>query len=219
MPADQIEFRDNRVFIGNRAMPFARPGRSRRYVGRVSLSSTGFYATPKIHWDREGRPAGRSTISPTARPAREVLIDTLTGEMKVDARRHPPRRRAARSIRRSTSARSRAASSRAWAGSPPRNWCSTRMGGCCTPRALDLQDPVRLRRAGAISTSRCGTARNREDTIYRSKAVGEPPLMLAISVFAAIADAIHSAQSGPAGAARRAGDAGSDPARRAGGAR
>ena len=32
---------------------------------------------------------------------------------------------------------------------------------------------------------------NREDTIYRSKAVGEPPLMLAISVFAAIADAIH----------------------------
>src|SRR5258708_17995910 len=33
---------------------------------------------------------------------------------------------------------------------------------------------------------------NREDTIYRSKAVGEPPLMLAISVFAAIADASHS---------------------------
>jgi xanthine dehydrogenase large subunit len=33
---------------------------------------------------------------------------------------------------------------------------------------------------------------NREDTIYRSKAVGEPPLMLAISVFCAIADAIHS---------------------------
>src|SRR4029078_851717 len=37
---------------------------------------------------------------------------------------------------------------------------------------------------------------NREDTIYRSKAVGEPPLMLAISVFAAIADAIHSLPPG-----------------------
>jgi xanthine dehydrogenase large subunit len=37
---------------------------------------------------------------------------------------------------------------------------------------------------------------NREDTIYRSKAVGEPPLMLAISVFAAIADAIHSLAPG-----------------------
>jgi xanthine dehydrogenase large subunit len=37
---------------------------------------------------------------------------------------------------------------------------------------------------------------NREDTIYRSKAVGEPPLMLPISVFAAIADAIHSLAPG-----------------------
>jgi xanthine dehydrogenase large subunit len=39
---------------------------------------------------------------------------------------------------------------------------------------------------------------NREDTIYRSKAVGEPPLMLAISVLHAIRDAIASC--GPAGA-------------------
>jgi xanthine dehydrogenase large subunit len=37
---------------------------------------------------------------------------------------------------------------------------------------------------------------NREETIYRSKAVGEPPLMLAISVFAAIADAIHGLHPG-----------------------
>jgi hypothetical protein len=37
---------------------------------------------------------------------------------------------------------------------------------------------------------------NREATIYRSKAIGEPPLMLAISVFAAIADAIHSLAPG-----------------------
>ena len=33
---------------------------------------------------------------------------------------------------------------------------------------------------------------NREDTIFRSKAVGEPPLMLAISVFHAIRDAVAS---------------------------
>jgi xanthine dehydrogenase large subunit len=37
---------------------------------------------------------------------------------------------------------------------------------------------------------------NHEATIYRSKAVGEPPLMLAISVFAAIADAVHSLNPG-----------------------
>ena len=51
---------------------------------------------------------------------------------------------------------------------------------------------------------------NREDTIYRSKAVGEPPLMLAISVFAAIADAIHALAPGKRGSARRAGDPGID---------
>jgi xanthine dehydrogenase large subunit len=37
---------------------------------------------------------------------------------------------------------------------------------------------------------------NREDTIYRSKAVGEPPLMLGISVWAAIYDAIASLKPG-----------------------
>jgi xanthine dehydrogenase large subunit len=37
-------------------------------------------------------------------------------------------------------------------------------------------------------------AANREDTVYRSKAVGEPPLMLALSVFHAIRDAIASAE-------------------------
>ena len=82
-------------------------------------------------------------------------------------------------------------------------------GRLLTPRALDLQDSVRLRRAGAFPRRALGSARNREDTIYRSKAVGEPPLMLAISVFAAIADAIHSLKPAHAGAARRAGDAGS----------
>ena len=55
------------------------------------------------------------------------------------------------------------------------------------------------------------TARNREDTIYRSKAVGEPPLMLAICVFCALADAVHAVAPRPAGAARCAGDAGGRP--------
>ena len=37
---------------------------------------------------------------------------------------------------------------------------------------------------------------NRENTIYRSKAVGEPPLMLAISVFSAIANALAHLKPG-----------------------
>ena len=54
---------------------------------------------------------------------------------------------------------------------------------------------------------------NREATIYRSKAVGEPPLMLAISVFSAISNAIAEPQSRARAGARCAGDAGGDHAR------
>ena len=54
---------------------------------------------------------------------------------------------------------------------------------------------------------------NREDTIYRSKAVGEPPIMLANSVFCAMADAVHALDPSQARAARCARDAGGDPAR------
>ena len=45
---------------------------------------------------------------------------------------------------------------------------------------------------------------NKEDTIYRSKAVGEPPLMLGISVWTAIFDAVASLKPGQIPAARRA---------------
>ena len=55
-------------------------------------------------------------------------------------------------------------------------------------------------------------APNREETIHRSKAVGEPPLMLALSVFHALRDAVASAGDGRRIAApRRAGHDRGDP--------
>jgi xanthine dehydrogenase large subunit len=38
--------------------------------------------------------------------------------------------------------------------------------------------------------------RNNEPTIHRSKAVGEPPFMLAISVFSALSNAVSAAAPG-----------------------
>ena len=63
---------------------------------RVQLSAAGYYSTPKIHWDRAkatGRPFFYFAYGAACC---EVEIDTLTGEMKVAARRHPARRRRAR---------------------------------------------------------------------------------------------------------------------------
>ena len=79
---DQIEFRDNRVFIGNQSVPFAELIR-KAYFARVSLSSTGFYKTPKIHWDAakgRGRPFFYFSYGAACS---EVLVDVTTGEMKV----------------------------------------------------------------------------------------------------------------------------------------
>ena len=75
-------FLPNRVRVGNEEMAFADLV-AEAYLGRVSLSSTGFYATPEIHYDREtarGRPffyfAYGAAVS-------EVVIDTLTGENRL----------------------------------------------------------------------------------------------------------------------------------------
>ena len=57
--------------------------------------------------------------------------------------------------------------------------------------------PTRVRRAGRLPRSLVELeGQLAPNTIYRSKAVGEPPLMLAISVFCAIADAIASLKPG-----------------------
>ena len=192
--ADQIEFRDNQVLIGNQPMPFAELAKQAYFGARVAVLD-------RLLQDAE------DPLGPAKATGPAVLLFRLwRGLLRSDGRHHDRRdegRRAsissttsgARSIRRSTSARSRAASCRAWAGSPPRNWSSTRTAGCSPMRRRPTRSraPPMCRR---ISASRCCDGANREDTIYRSKAVGEPPLMLAISVFAAIADAIHSLAPG-----------------------
>ena len=82
VPIDQIEFRDNRVFIGNESVAF--PDFLREaYFARISLSSTGYYRTPKIHWDKErgkGRPFYYFSYGAACS---EVIVDITTGEMKV----------------------------------------------------------------------------------------------------------------------------------------
>src|SRR4051812_25606418 len=79
---DQVEFRDNRVFVGNQSMTFAELIK-KAYFSRVALSSTGFYKTPKIHWDAakgKGRPFFYFSYGAACS---EVLVDVTTGEMKV----------------------------------------------------------------------------------------------------------------------------------------
>jgi len=82
MPADRIMFRDNQVLVGNQAIPF--PDLVKQaYLGRISLSSTGFYRTPDIHWDAKNATGRPFYYFSYGAACSEVMIDTLTGEMKV----------------------------------------------------------------------------------------------------------------------------------------
>src|ERR1043165_7756191 len=187
--ADQIEFRDNRVFIGNRSVPF--PDLIKQaYFARISLSSTGFYRTPKIHWDAKaghGRPFYYFSYGAACS---EVLVDVTSGEMKVTrvdiVHDVGPSLNLAVDI-----------------GQIEGGFVQG-MGWLTTEELVFHSDGRLLTHAPSTYKIPCASdapehfsvafwdGANREDTIYRSKAVGEPPLMLAISVFAAIADAIHS---------------------------
>ena len=79
---EHISFRDDRVFIGNESVSFGELAK-RAIAARVHLSATGFYQTPKLHWDREkakGRPFFYFAYGAACS---EVMIDILTGESKV----------------------------------------------------------------------------------------------------------------------------------------
>jgi len=185
----EVRFLPNRVRLGADEIPFDVLVRE-AYLARVPLSATGFYRTPKIHYDRQ-RHAGRPFYYFAYGAAvSEVLIDTLTGENRVT--RVDILHDAGRSL------------------NPAIDLGQVEGGfiqgmGWLTTEELYWDEAGRLR-THAPSTYKipaCGdrpadfrmtlrSGANREDTVYRSKAVGEPPLMLAISVFRAISDAIAS---------------------------
>lgn len=193
-PKDRISFRNNNVYIENKEVAFAEVV-NLAYLNRVSLSATGFYKTPKIHYDRvshKGRPFFYFCYGAAVS---EVIIDTLTGENRV--LRTDILHDAGRSL------------------NPAIDKGQIEGGfiqgmGWLTTEELVFDDSGRLR-THAPSTYKIPTAsdrpdemnislyergRNVEATIHRSKAVGEPPLMLANSVFLALKDAVASVGDG-----------------------
>jgi xanthine dehydrogenase large subunit len=173
-----------------RSMPLAELAR-RAYMARVSLSAQGFYRTPDIHWDAaafRGRPFyyfayGAAVV--------EVAIDTLTGEhrmLAVDILHDV-----------GTSLNPAIDIGQIEGG-------FVQGAGWLTSEALVRDSHGRLA-THAPSTYKIPTAGdlptrwridlladspNRSPTIHRSKAVGEPPLMLAFAVYHALRDAVAS---------------------------
>ncbi|NRB05815.1 MAG: xanthine dehydrogenase molybdopterin binding subunit [Rhodobacteraceae bacterium] len=185
----QIRFEDGYVITPAQSYTFAEAA-NLTYVGRVGLSATGFYKTPDIRWDRikgEGRPffyfAYGAAIS-------EVVIDTLTGENR---------------ILRTDILHDAGASLNPALDKGQVEGGFVQGAGWLTMEELVWDDAGRLR-THAPSTYKIPAAsdapdifnvalwdgENRADTIYKSKAVGEPPFMLGMSAFFALSHAVSA---------------------------
>ena len=160
-------------------------------LARVQLSHAGHYKTPEIHWDRataKGRPFFYFAYGAACA---EVAIDTLTGEMRV--LRADLLHDVGASINPALDMGQVEGALHPGHGlADDRGARLRRERTAHDPRAGDLQDPGRVRRAAGLQHHGSTPARTPTPSIYRSKAVGEPPLMLAISVYSAILDAVHA---------------------------
>ncbi len=188
--AGEVLFSASHVRIGDQDVPFETLV-NQAWLNRIQLSATGFYRTPEIHYDREtgsGRPffyfANGAAVS-------EVVIDTLTGEYRllaVDILQD-----VGDSINPAIDIgqiEGGFVQGLGWLTteevvfSPDGQLLSNSPANYKIPAVSDIPEHFNVR---LLQQSP-----NREATIYHSKAVGEPPLMLAISAWCAIRDAVSS---------------------------
>ena len=187
---EDVEFKNGQVRIRDQYVSFDELIQQ-AYFGQVSLSSTGFYRTPKIYYDRSqarGRPFYYFAYGAACS---EVIVDTLTGEYKM--------------------LRSDILHDVGASLNPAIDIGQVEGGfvqgmGWLTVEELVWNDKGKLMTSGPASYKVPAVAdmpldlrvklvenrKNPEDTVFHSKAVGEPPFMLGISVWCAIKDAVAS---------------------------
>ncbi|MCO6391854.1 xanthine dehydrogenase molybdopterin binding subunit [Aliihoeflea aestuarii] len=187
---DQIIFLPNRVRLGNQEIPFADLVKQ-AYMARVQLSAAGFYKTPKIHWDRdkgEGHPFYYFAYGASCA---EVSIDTLTGEYLVE--RVDILHETGRSLNRAIDLgqiEGGFIQGMGWLTTEELVWDDK--GRLRTHAPSTYKIPLASDRPKIFNVALADWAEAGEPTIHRSKAVGEPPFMLAMSVFHALSDAVAS---------------------------
>ncbi|MFN3765546.1 MAG: xanthine dehydrogenase molybdopterin binding subunit [Aliihoeflea sp.] len=190
LPKDQIVFLPNRVRIGNQEIPFADLVKQ-AYMARIQLSAAGFYKTPKIHWDRdkgEGRPFYYFAYGASCS---EVSIDTLTGEYVVE--RTDILHETGRSLNRIIDLgqiEGGFVQGMGWLTTEELVWDDK--GRLRTHAPSTYKIPLASDRPKIFNVTLADWPEANEPTVHRSKAVGEPPFMLAMSVFHALSDAVAS---------------------------
>jgi len=188
--SELVRFENNCLIAGEHQMSFAEFTQL-AYMHRISMSATGFYRTPKIYYDREkaqGRPffyfANGAAIS-------EVLIDTLTGEYKL------LRTDICQDVGQSLNPaldigqiEGAFIQGMGWLTTEELVW--DKQGRLLTINPASYKIPAIGDTPAQFNVNLLKNSPNVEASIYHSKAVGEPPFMLGISVWLAIRDAVSS---------------------------
>ena len=187
---EEIVFENNQVKLGNKTINF-KNFIKQAYLARTSLSATGFYKTPEIHYNRkksQGQPffyyANGAAIS-------EVAIDTLTGETKI--LRTDILHDVGDSINPAIDIgqiEGGYIQGLGWLTSEDLKW--DEQGRLSSANPATYKIPTAHDVPEIFNVKLLQNTPNVANTIFRSKAVGEPPLMLAISAWCAIRQAISS---------------------------
>lgn len=192
-PAD-VRFFGSNVCVAGHSIGFGELA-NEMHLERMSLSASGFYRTPKVEWNRaevKGRPFFYFSYGAACS---EVLIDTLTGELKVTS--VDILHDVGNSLNPAVDIgqiEGGFVQGMGWLTTEELVWDNK--GRLRTHAPSTYKIPCASDVPEHFNTHLFETDGNREDTIYRSKAVGEPPLMLAVSVFSAIYHAVASIKPG-----------------------
>ncbi len=189
-PPEQIQFTAQGVVVGEALVPFATLVNA-AYMARISLSSTGFYKTPKISWDAatgRGRPFYYFAYGAACA---EVAVDLLTGENRME--RVDILHDAGLSLNPDIDIgqiEGGFVQGAGWLTMEELFWDTA--GQLRTHAPSTYKIPACSDRPRIFNVRLMENVPNREDTIFRSKAVGEPPFVHGVAVLHAISDALAS---------------------------
>jgi xanthine dehydrogenase large subunit len=184
----EVDFRDDTAHIADRIVAFPELVQL-AWANRISLSATGYYRTPKINYDRTsftGRPFYYYAYGAAVT---EVVVDTLTGENRV--LRADILHDCGDSLNPAMDlgqVEGGYVQGVGWLTTEELWWDDRGALGTHAPSTYKI--PTCSDLAPDFRVELLQNSANREKTIFRSKAVGEPPLMLGLSAFFAIRDAI-----------------------------
>jgi xanthine dehydrogenase large subunit len=187
---EDVAFENGWVRIGDNRMGFGELVDA-AYMARTQLSATGFHKTPDIHWDRA---TGRGTpfyYYACGAACSEVAIDTLTGEYRIE--RVDIIHDCGRSLNPAIDIgqiEGGFVQGQGWLTTEELWWDDKGVLKTHAPSTYKI--PVASDAPRIFNIRLWDRAPNQKPTIHRSKAVGEPPLMLATSVLHALSDAVAS---------------------------